>query len=172
MFDRGILFVGSGGVGVGLLAEALALDAIKRLPEPMPVRVYSATLNESAEADPVLLRAMRRLNLDTSASALKPLALYGFAGAPRIDHVIALGTALPPAQKLALGDGVDFRQWSFNELKAVEKAPGETEGDRAPGSRYLGYVSLAESLRQPIRTLMQDVTRLDGIDEHSLAETG
>ena len=172
MFDRGILFVGSGGVGVGLLAEALALDAIKRLPEPMPVRVYSATLNEAAEADPVLLRAMQRLDLDTSGPVLKPLALYGFAGAPRVDHVIMLGADLPAAHRLALGDGIDVRHWTLDGLTTIEGRDDKGERDGAPRSRYLDYLQIAETLRAPIEDLMQEVTHLDGIEGLSLAETG
>lgn len=162
MFDRGVLFVGSGGIGLGVLAEALALDCIRKSAGPMPVRVYSATMNDTTETDPVLLRAMERLSLDISGLALKPLALFAFAGAPRIDHVIMLGASLPAATRLALGDGLDVRSW---DIAAPE------DGNTTASGRYVHYMKLAEALRAPIKALVTKLTSMDGVSADAIANS-
>lgn len=162
MFDRGILFVGSGGIGLGVLAEALALDCLRKSAGPMPVRVYSATMNETTETDPVLVRAMERMSLDTSGLSLKPLALFAFAGAPRIDHVIMLGASLPAATRLSLGDTVDVRTWDM-------EAP--RDGNTTPGGRYVHYMKLAEALRAPIKALVAELTSMDGVAADAIANS-
>lgn len=162
MFDRGVLFVGSGGIGLGVLAEALALDCMRKSAGPMPVRVYSATMNETTETDPVLIRAMERMSLDTSGLSLKPLALFSFAGAPRIDHVIMLGASLPAATRLSLGDGVDVRTWDIDAPEG---------GNTTPGGRYVHYVKLAETLRGPINALVGELTSMDGVDTSTIANS-
>lgn len=161
MFDRGVLFVGSGGIGLGVLAEALALDCMRKSAGPMPLRVYSATMNETTETDPVLIRAMERLSLDTSGLSLKPLALFAFAGAPRIDHVITLGTSLPAATRLSLGDNVDVRNWDLELLKSDQDTPG---------TRYVHYLKLAETLRDPIDGLITELTGMDGVASETIAD--
>lgn len=162
MFDRSVLFVGSGGIGVGLLAEALALDCVRNAGGPMPLRVYSATMRDPAQSDPVLLRSMQRLKLDITGLSLKPLALYAFAGAPRIDHVIMLGATLPAASKLALGDAIDVRQWDIE----LPKGPSE---ESAPGTRYLDYLRLADDLRKPVNDLVGELTRMDAVHGEPVA---
>lgn len=162
MFDRGVLFVGSGGIGLGVLAEALALDCQRKAAGPMPLRVYSATMNETTETDPVLMRAMERMGLDTSGLALKPLTLFAFAGAPRIDHVIMLGATLPAATRLALGEAVDVRTWDLEMPK----------GDNAtPSGRYLHYKTLAEALRAPVSALVEELTSMDGVATDAMANS-
>lgn len=162
MFDRGVLFVGSGGIGLGVLAEALALDYLRKSAGPMPVRVYSATMNETTETDPVLVSAMERMSLDTSGLSLKPLALFAFAGAPRIDHVIMLGASLPAATRLALGDAVDVRTWNMDAPEG---------GNTTPAGRYVHYVKLAEALRNPICTLVGELTSMDGVATDAIANS-
>ena len=164
MFDRSVLFVGSGGLGVGLLAEALALDYVRNTGGPVPLRAYSATMRDAAQSDPVLLRAMQRLKLDTKGLSLKPLALYAFAGAPRIDHVIMLGATLPAASKLALGDTVDVRQWDIK----LPKGPDE---ETTPGTRYVNYLRLAEDLRKPVSDLVDELTSMDAVSVEPVAHT-
>lgn len=164
MFDRGVLFVGAEGVGLGMLAEALALDALRNAAGSMPLRVFSATASNAADCDPVMLRAMRRLNLDTHGLSLKPLALYAFAGAPRIDHVVLLGAKLPAATRLALGE-VDVRSWD------VTVPPAESDGS-APGARYQGFLALAEQLRVPVRELVDELSQMDAVTGSSFAHTG
>jgi hypothetical protein len=164
MFDRSALFVGAEGVGLGMLAEALALDCARTIAGGMPLRVYSATTSDAVQSDPVLLRAMQRLKFDTNGLSLKPLALYAFAGAPRIDHVVLLGAKLPTATKLALGDGVDVRHWDVTSPKIT----GETS---APGTRYLEYLRLAEVLRGPIETLVTELTTMDAVAGPTFAHT-
>lgn len=162
MFDRGILFVGSGGIGLGVLAETLALDALRESAGSIPVRVYSATMNETTLIDPVLLRAMQRMSLDTSGLSLKPLALFAFAGAPRIDHVIMLGASLPAATRLSLGDAIDVRTWDVEAPK---------DDNNMPGGRYVHYVKLAETLRGPIDALVADLTNMDGVATDAIANS-
>lgn len=162
MFDRGVLFVGSGGIGLGVLAEALTLDCQRKSAGPMPLRVYSATMNETTETDSILVRAMERMGLDTSGLSLKPLALYAFAGAPRIDHVVMLGASLPAATRLALGDAVDVRNWD------VEAPKG---GDTTPSGRYMHYMKLAEALRAPVAALVTKLTSMDGVAADAVANS-
>lgn len=162
MFDRGVLFVGSGGIGLGILAEALALDSQRKSAGPMPLRVYSATMSETTETDPVLVRSMERIGLDASGLSLKPLALYAFAGAPRIDHVIMLGASLPAATRLALGDAVDVRNWD------LESPQGD---NTTPSGRYMHYMALADALRRPVSALIQELTGMDGIAADAIANS-
>lgn len=164
MFDRSVLFVGGEGVGLGMLAEALTLDCMRNNAGPMPLRVYSATTSDAVNSDPVLLRAMQRLKLDTNGLSLKPLALYAFAGAPRVDHVIMLGTKLPPATKLALGDSIDERRWEV-------ASPSTSQKDEAPGARYLDYLRLADDLRAPIEALVAELTTMDAIADKPFAHS-
>jgi hypothetical protein len=164
MFDRSVLFVGAEGVGLGMLAEALALDCARNAAGPMPLRIYSATTSDAANSDPVMLRAMQRLKLDTSGLSLKPLALYAFTGAPRIDHVVLLGAKLPTATKLALGEGVDVRHWDITPPAATDK------GD-APGARYLDFLRLAEELRGPVKDLVAELTAMDAVADNPFANS-
>jgi len=164
MFDRSVLFVGAEGVGLGMLAEALALDCVRNAAGPMPLRVYSATTSDAAESDPVMVRAMQRLKLDTNGLSLKPLTLYAFAGAPRIDHVIMLGAKLPAATKLALGDTIDVRHWDITP-------PNTSEKDDAPGTRYVDYLRLAEELRTPVKALVDELTAMDAVAENPMANS-
>jgi hypothetical protein len=164
MFDRSVLFVGAEGVGLGMLAEALALDCARSAAGPMPLRVYSATTSDAAQSDPVMLRAMQRLKLDTNGLSLKPLTLYAFAGAPRIDHVVMLGAKLPAATKLALGDSVDVRHWDVAPPSATDKGDG-------PGTRYMGYLRLAEDLRTPVKALVAELTAMDAVADNPLANS-
>ncbi|MEQ8655886.1 MAG: hypothetical protein RIC24_01095 [Hyphomicrobiales bacterium] len=164
MFDRSVLFVGAEGVGLGMLAEALALDCARNAAGPMPLRVYSATTSNAAQSDPVMLRAMQRLKLDTNGLSLKPLALYAFAGAPRIDHVIMLGAKLPAATKLALGDTIDVRNWEITP-------PSISDTNDAPGTRYVGYLRLADELRKSIKALVEELTAMDAAADNPLANS-
>lgn len=153
MFDRSVLFVGAGGVGLGMLAEALALDCARSSDGTLPLRIFSATTSNAADSDPVMLRAMKRLKLDTNGLSLKPIALYAFAGAPRIDHVVLLGADLPPALRLALGEGMDVRKWPMDALNAAE--------DTSPGARYQDYLNLAETLRPMVRALVDELSDME-----------
>ena len=162
MFDRGVLFVGSGGVGLGVLAEAMALDALRAAHGAMPLRVYSATMNETAQTDPVLLRAMQRLKLDTRGLSLKPLALYAFAGAPRIDHIVTLDATIPPATRLALGEKAELRPW---RVGAGDLARG------TPGERYTRYIGLAARLRPEVDALVAELGALDAMEPAFIAHS-
>lgn len=162
MFDRSVLFVGSDGIGLGVLAEALAHDHLRKTNSTMPLRVYSATMNETAKTDPILMRAMQRLNLDTSGLSLKPLGLYAFAGAPRVDHVIMLGATLPAATKLALGDSIDVRSWDIDSDPVTETAPG---------ARYVGYLKLAETLQSPVEKLVEELIDMVGVSTANFAHS-
>jgi hypothetical protein len=170
MFDRGVLFVGSGGIGLGVLAEAMALDHARKLGvrslkthfSALPLRIYSATTRDTAQTDPVLIRVMQRLKLDTSGLSLKPLALYCFAGAPRLDHVIMLGSELAPASRLALGEHVDVRDWKIETGDIAASAPGE---------RYVQYLKLAQSLRQPIEALIGELAQHDSDRINAIAHS-
>ncbi|MEM6713129.1 MAG: hypothetical protein AAF590_12725 [Pseudomonadota bacterium] len=159
MFDRGILFVGAKGLGLSVLAEALALDILRELEANTstmhPLRVYSATLSENAQTDPVLLRAMKRLQIEVSGLSIKPLALYAFAGAPRIDHVVMLDAELPPATKLAIGETVDVWRWDIDPACYIDK--------KQPGPRYLDYLKTAENLRPKVAALLTDLTNLSDV---------
>lgn len=162
MFDRGVLFVGAEGVGIGLLAEAIALDIMREMSGSMPLRVYSATTQDMGETDPMLLRAMKRMQLDSDGLSLKPLALFAFAGAPRIDHVVLLGAKLPAATKLALGDGVDVRQWDI-ALPSLDTAP--------PGTRYAAYCKLAEALRTQVGGLLAELGDMGAASHEPIVNT-
>ena len=134
----------------------------------MPLRVYSATMNTSAQTDPVLLRALQRLKLEASGLSLKPLALYAFAGAPRIDHVVMLGAELPAATRLALGEIVDVRRWTMDR-----PALGTNRADAKipPGPRYLDLLRLAETLKPKVKALITELTHKDGLDRQPIANS-
>ncbi|MFK7792388.1 MAG: hypothetical protein AB8B88_06930 [Devosiaceae bacterium] len=164
MFDRSVLFVGAEGIGLAMLAEALALDCTRLSAGPLPLRVYSATSSDAAQSDPVMLRAMDRLKLDTKGLSLKPLALYAFAGAPRLDHVILLNAELPAATKLALGETLDVRHWDIDMNAADEDA-------MSPGARYNNYLSLAERLKPRVQNLVDELTDLSGLADEPFAHS-
>ncbi|MBV6657453.1 MAG: hypothetical protein KI785_06755 [Devosiaceae bacterium] len=162
MFDRSVLFVGSGGSGLAALAEALGLEHRRQSNSAVPLRVYSATLADSADIDPILLRVVDRLGLDASALTLKPIALFSFAGAPRIDHLITLNAQLPTAMKLALGERVDVRNWTLRTKLSDAQTPGE---------RNDAYRSVADELREPVAKLIDELGALSGVSQGEYART-
>ncbi len=160
MFDRSVLFVGAEGVGVGILAEAMALDYARKSVGGMPLRVFSATTSEAVQSDPVMVRAMQRLGLDISGLSMKPLALFAFDGAPKLDHVILLGSTLPPAVQVALNDSTDVRTWTVDV---------EVTASQAPGDRYGNYMAMADALRSPIHALVDELTSMDAVPHEPFA---
>jgi hypothetical protein len=165
MFDRSVLFIGAEGVGLGMLAEALALDHARAVNGLLPLRIYSATTSDAADSDPVMLRAMQRLKLDTNGLSLKPVALYAFAGAPRIDHVVLLGAELPAATRFALGENLDVRSWPV-------RTPSVEQGaTNSPGARYQDYLNLAEDLRPRVAALVDELTDMEAPSQNAIAHS-
>ncbi|MEM6384298.1 MAG: hypothetical protein AAF739_16615 [Pseudomonadota bacterium] len=162
MFDRGVLFVGTAGVGLGVLAEVIAIDELRQVGRDLPLRIYSATTHEDSTIDTALQRAMARLPLDSAGSGLKPLGLYAFAGAPRIDHVVMIDGTLPRSIKLALGSNLDVRTWDMQTAEVHKLAPGQ---------RVVRYLELASRLRPRIADLVTELTALDGINGESIAHS-
>ncbi|MEM1287571.1 MAG: hypothetical protein AAGH60_04395 [Pseudomonadota bacterium] len=162
MFDRGVLFVGAGPYELGLLAEAVALDYIRASARYAPIRFYAATLDEPVGIDPLLLRALKKLELDASGLSQKPMALYSMIGAPQIDHVVSVGRVVPKSTLTELLGTVDCRVWAFGKELAAA-AP--------PGTRYAHYLERAHDIKAQLPMFAEELADLGALSANQVAAT-
>lgn len=162
MLERGVLFVGSGPFDLSLLAEATALEQVRSEAAFIPARFYSASLGEVTEIDPVLVRALKRSELDATGLSKKPVALYALDGAPALAHIVCLDCKLPGYIRASFPDHVSVETWSFGPVPSP-KAP--------PGVRYAHYLERTLDMSDKLRTFIDVLRRAEPVLAEHIART-
>lgn len=109
-----ILFACHDNSGLSLLAEAIVNHAHRQ------VRAFSAGINGSTAVDSAALGCLDAEGIPTDGLSSKPLELFGFSGAPRIDLVVSLvADAKERIERLTGTPRVAVETWTFEDLSGV-----------------------------------------------------
>ncbi|GGF52139.1 hypothetical protein GCM10007301_09520 [Azorhizobium oxalatiphilum] len=133
-----ILFACRDNSGLSLLAEAMVNHAHRQ------IRAFSAGIHGSGEVDSVLVDCLDREGIPSDGLSSKPLELFGFSGAPRIDLVVSLvGDAAPRIERMTGVARLPVETWTLEDPSAVSD----------PRRRRQLYRSLLPRLRDGIAAL-------------------
>lgn len=119
-----VLFVCPDNGGVSLLAEALTLHAYTDL------RPFSAAAGVPGPVDPAVLECLAAARIPADGLSAKPAGMFGLAGAPRLDLVVALGAGAGRAvrrQPWVGGPRMEARHvetWALPEAPPAADQPG------------------------------------------------
>lgn len=109
-----ILFACRDNSGVSLLAEAIAHQTHHQL------RAFSAGIHGSGAVDDALVECLESEGIPADGLSSKPMEVFGFSGAPRIDLVVALvAVARERIERLSGVARIPVETWSFADPTAV-----------------------------------------------------
>ncbi len=134
-----ILFACRDNSGLSLVAEAIVNHAHKQ------VRAFSAGIHGSTMVDAAAVGCLDAEGIPADGLSSKPLELFGFSGAPRIDLVISMvGDARERIQRLTGAARLPVETWTFEDPAAVTD----------PRHRRQAYRLLVPRLRAGIAALV------------------
>lgn len=114
-----ILFVCRNNAGLSLMAEAIAISAAGTA----RARAFSAAAAATAPVDMVALECLAEARLPADGLSSKPMELFGFSGAPRIDLVVAMvEDAHHALQRLRWQGLVRLKAWAFDDVSRLGDA--------------------------------------------------
>lgn len=134
-----ILFACRDNSGLSLLAEAIVNHAHRQ------VRAFSAGIHGSSTVDAAAVECLNAEGIAADGLSSKPLELFGFSGAPRIDLVISMvADARDRIEHLTGTPRVAVETWTFEDLSGVAN----------PRHRRQAYRMLLPRLRAGISELV------------------
>lgn len=109
-----ILFACRDNSGLSLLAEAMVNHAHRQ------IRAFSAGIHGSGAVDSALVDCLDLEGIPSDGLSSKPMELFGFSGAPRIDLVISLvADARERIERLTGITPLPVETWSFEDPSTV-----------------------------------------------------
>lgn len=136
-----ILFVCRDNAGLSLLAEAVSINTHGH------VRAFSAAADTTAPVDIAVLECLHAARVPADGLSSKPVELFGFSGAPRIDLVVAMvEEAHHTVQRLPWQGLVRLKSWALEDISRLMDVH----------QRRLAYRRLLPRLRAAIGALVEE----------------
>ena len=140
-----ILFVCRDNSGLSLLAEAVAMNA--QIGSPGRLRAFSAAASGTAPVDIAALECLHAARIPADGLSSKPVELFGFSGAPRIDLVVSMVEEAHHAlQRLPWHGLVRLKSWALDDVSRLTDTH----------QRRLAYRTLLPRLKAAIRALADE----------------
>ncbi|MEP9349576.1 hypothetical protein [Xanthobacter sp. KR7-225] len=140
-----ILFVCRDNSGLSLMAEAIAIAAHSH------VRAFSAAVAETAPVDIAAVECLHYARIPADGLSSKPVELFGFSGAPRVDVVVAMvDEAHQALGRLAWHQIARMERWTFDDVSCL----------RDVNQRRISYRRLLPRLKAAVRAVVDRAAAL------------